>query len=236
MYCSYHTSTIARVQCSSCRRSLCSACDHRIKGYAYCQDCIVHGIETLSRSSNAAAPKGRARFAALLALLPGMGAVYNRQNIKGIVHFVTIVGLFQLAGIRFAAGIFALAGLGFYIYSIVDAYRTAQLIAKGEDPAVDEARFKRSLVKRAPLIGLVLIVSGVLLVIQLARPFAFITFARLLPVVFILVGGWLLTRYFKRPQEQSYEQPAPPYSLVPGRFGERSSQRAEGMPHSTSRR
>jgi hypothetical protein len=162
----------------------------------------------------------------LLALLPGMGAVYNRQNIKGIVHFVTIVGLFQLTGIRVAAAFFALGGLGFYIYSIVDAYRTAQLIAQGEDPAVDEARFKRSLIKRAPLIGVILIVAGLLLVIQIARPFALITFARLLPVAFIILGGYLLTRYFKRPREESYEQglTSPPYSLVPGKFSDRSSE------------
>jgi hypothetical protein len=155
-----------------------------------------------------------------------MGAVYNRQNIKGIVHFVTIVGLFQLTGIRVASAFFALGGLGFYFYSIVDAYRTAQLIAQGEDPAVDEARFKRSLIKRAPLIGVILITAGLLLVIQIARPFPLVTFARLLPVAFIILGGYLLTRYFKRPHEESYEPhpSAPPYSLVPGKFSNRSSE------------
>src|SRR5690242_12344691 len=182
MHCAYHTSSVARVRCSSCSRALCSACDHRIKGHPYCQDCIVLGIESLSRTSYTNTPKRSARLAALFALLPGMGAVFNRQNIKGIIHFVTIVGLFQLTGLRVMTGLFSLAGMGFYIYSIIDAHRTAQLIAQGEDPTVDEARFKRSLIKRAPLIGIMLIVTGLLLVIQIARPFPFITFARLLPV------------------------------------------------------
>src|SRR5258708_3442052 len=200
MYCSYHTASTARVQCSSCSRALCSACDHRIKGYPYCQDCIVLGVEGLSRTYYAPRPRGSARFAALLALLPGMGAVYNRQNIKGIVHFVTIVGLFQLTGIRVASAIFALGGLSFYIYSIVDAYRTAQLIALGEDPAVDEARFKRSLIKRAPLIGVILITAGLLLVIQIARPILPLApLARLCPVDFLILGGYLVTRYVMRP-------------------------------------
>lgn len=237
MYCSYHTSSVARVQCASCSRALCSACDHRIKGYPYCQDCIVRGIETLSRSSYAPKPKGSARLAALFALLPGMGAVYNRQNIKGIVHFATIVGLFELTGIRLASGLFALAGMGFYVFSIFDAYRTAQLIARGEDPAVDEARFKRSLIKRSPLIGLLLVVSGLLFVVQIARPFPFITLARLLPVAFILFGGYLLTRYFKRSRDDSDAQgSAPPYSLVPGNFGGRASERGERYPHTVGRR
>jgi len=244
MYCSYHTASTARVQCSSCSRGLCSACDHRIKGYPYCQDCIVLGVEGLSRNHYAPRQRGSARFAALLALLPGMGAVYNRQNIKGIIHFVAIVGLFRLTGIRVASGIFALGGLSFYVYSIVDAYRTAQLIAQGEDPAVDEARFKRSLIKRAPLIGALLITAGLLLVIQIARPyFPLAAAARFIPVAFIILGGYLLTRYFKRPREESSKESAtsPPYSLVPGDFSSRSSGRggredSTRLPHSAGRR
>jgi hypothetical protein len=40
------------------------------------------------------------------------------------------------------------------------------------------------------------------------------------------LGGYLLTRYFKRSREESYEQhpSVPPYQLVPGRFGDRSEQ------------
>ena len=224
MYCSYHTSTTARAQCSSCARPLCSACDHRIKGFAYCQDCIVLGVEGLSRNYYRGRNKGKARLAALFALLPGMGAVYNRQNIKGVVHFVTIVGLFQLTALRIAPGFFVLSGLAFYLYSIVDAYRTARLIDQGESPAADELRFKRSLINRAPVIGIVLITAGLLLVIQLARPLAFIAFTKLFPVALIIFGGYLLTRYFKRSREESYdEHPSAPYPLVPDRFSRQSS-------------
>jgi hypothetical protein len=198
----------------------------------------VLGVEGLSRNYSNARPRGRARLAALFAVLPGMGAVYNRQNIKAVVHFVSIIGLFELASLKVAAGVFALAGLVFYFYSIIDAYRTAMLIARGESPAVDEERFKRSLIKRAPLIGVVLIVAGLLLVIQIVRPFAFATVARLFPVALIILGGYLLTRYFKRSREESYEQhpSVPPYSLVPGRFGERSSERSGRMSNPAGRR
>lgn len=238
MYCSYHTASAARVQCSSCARPLCHACDHRIKGHPYCQDCIVLGVQGLSRNYNEARPRGRARLAALFALLPGMGAVYNRQNIKAVVHFVSIIGLFQLASLKVAAGVFALGGLVFYLYSIIDAYRTAALIARGESPAVDEERFKRGLIKRAPLIGVMLIGTGLLLVVQILRPFAFVTVARLFPVALIILGGYLLTRYFKRSRDESYEPhtSVPPYSLVPGRFGERSSERSGRASNPAGRR
>ena len=238
MYCAYHTASVARVQCTSCARPLCHACDHRIKGYPYCQDCIVLGVEGLSRSYDNDRPRGRARLAALFAVLPGMGAVYNRQNIKAVVHFVSIIGLFELASLKVAAGVFALAGLAFYLYSIIDAYRTAMLIARGESPAVDEERFKRSLIKRAPLIGVMLIAAGLLFVVQILRPFPFVTLARLLPVALIILGGYLLTRYFKRSREESYEQhpSVPPYSLVPGKFSERSSERSGRMSNPAGRR
>ena len=196
------------------------------------------GVEGLSRNYSNTRPRGRARLAALFAVLPGMGAVYNRQNIKAVVHFVSIIGLFELASLKVAAGVFALAGLVFYFYSIIDAYRTAMLIARGESPAVDEERFKRSLIKRAPLIGVMLIAAGLLLVIQIVKPFAFVTVARLFPVALIILGGYLLTRYFKRSREENFEQhpSVPPYSLVPGRFSERSSERSGRVSNPTGRR
>lgn len=240
MNCSYHTSSAARVQCTSCARGLCPVCDHRIKGYPYCQDCIVMGIESLSRHSyNDRRPKSKARLAALFALLPGMGAVYNRQNVKAIVHFVTIVGLFQLTRLHVVSGIFGLAGFLSYIYSIVDAYRTSESIAQGESPEADEARFKRMLVKRAPMVGGLLIFAGLLLFIGLVRPFSFITFARLFPVALILLGGYLLTTYFKRSREESYSTDYPashPHQLAASSFTEQASERFRRLSRPGDRR
>jgi len=187
------------------------------------------GIESLSRHHyNENRPKSKARLAALFALLPGMGAVFNRQNVKAVVHFVTIIGLFQLTRLRVVSGIFGLAGFLSYIYSIVDAYRTSELIAQGESPAADEERFKRMLVKRAPMVGTVLIFAGLLLVISLVRPFGFISFPRLFPVALILLGGYLLTTYFKRSREESYSTDYSvrhPHQLGSGSFTEQASER-----------
>jgi len=222
MFCSYHTQTAARVQCTSCHRGLCPACDHRIKGYAYCQDCIVMGIESLSqRGHQRGQSKARARVAALCALIPGMGAVYNRQNLKAVVHFVSIVGLFNLPKLHILPGLFALAGLVVYIYSMMDAYRTAERIAQGESAEAGEARFKKQLAKRAPALGVAFIVLGALMVLQILRPFMLISPARLLPVALIILGGFLLTRYFKRSRgdASTTEYNQPPYTF-PGSFSD----------------
>ena len=86
------------------------------------------GIENLSRQYRTNHSKGKARLAALCAVLPGMGAVYNRQNVKAIVHFFAIIGLFQLSDLNIFEALFGMAGVAFYVYSIIDAYRTAKLI------------------------------------------------------------------------------------------------------------
>lgn len=232
MYCSYHSSSVARVQCASCNRALCPACDHRIKGYAYCQDCIVRGVEGLSAYRyQRTGTRSRALTAAILAFVPGMGAVYNRQNVKAVVHFFAVVGLFQLPKLRLVPGLFALAGFASYVYSIIDAHRTAQLIARGESAAEDEERFKRALIRRAPALGVFLIVAGILFVINIIRPVAIFALAKLFPVLLILLGGYLLTRYFKRSHDEvgTEYSPRTPYSLVPGSFGSRASEQVKRL-------
>lgn len=239
MHCSYHTTHPARVNCASCARALCPACDHRVKGHPYCQDCIVRGVENLSRHYQPSnryqageKPRGHSHVAALCALLPGMGAIYNRQNIKAVVHFAAIIGLLQLTHVRVLSAVFALGAVLFYVYSIIDAYRTAQLILAGESPEADEERFKQTLVKRAPVVGVVLIVAGLLLVVQLVRPLSFITYARLLPVALILFGGYLLTRYFKRKRNLDHARDyttRPPYPLIPESVDDQSTNKVRSL-------
>jgi TM2 domain-containing membrane protein YozV len=194
------------------------------------------GIDYLTRSYRAAAqPKSTAWVAGLCAFLfPGLGAIYNRQNVKAVAHFITFVGLFYLSG---SLPVLALAGFGFYLYSIFDAYRTAQRIARGESAEQLEERFKQSLVRRAPAIGLILIVAGLVAVIQIAHPFGLsISVRKLLPVALIFLGGYLLTRYFKRSREGYEPRPsAPPYPLIPGRFPDRTEESARASHRSDYR-
>jgi hypothetical protein len=239
MHCSYHMQSVARVQCSNCHRGLCAACDHRIKGYPYCQDCIVLGIESLSHQPyQRGRSKTRARLAALCALIPGMGAVFNRQNLKAVVHFVSIVGLFNLTKLHIMPGMFSLAGMAVYVYSMMDAYRTADRISQGDSAEADEARFKQTLTKHAPYLGGGLILIGALIVLQTLRPIFFINPARLVPVALIILGGYLLTRYFKRSRgdELPPDYSRPPYTSISGAFGDPSPTNVRPMARFGERR
>jgi hypothetical protein len=154
-------------------------------------------------------------------VLPGLGAVYNRQNVKAVAHFIAVAGLFQFAGLLPFSGLFRLAGLVLYVHSIIDACRTAKMISEGESAAENEARFKRALARRAPAIGLVLVVSGLISIIQIAQPFGLtISLPRLLPVLLVFLGGYLLTRYFKRSRQGDYPADKRP-PLIPARFVDR---------------
>jgi hypothetical protein len=197
------------------------------------------GIESLSRNRHQhGRSKTKARLAALCALIPGMGAVYNRQNLKAVVHFVGIVGLFQLTKLHILPGLFSLAGMAVYIYSMMDAYRTAERIARGESAEADEARFKRRLAKHTPVLGGGLILLGALMVIQILRPFAFVNPARLLPVALIILGGYLLTKYFKRSRGDvpTPDYNHPPYPMMPGSFGDPSHTNVRQMARFGERR
>ena len=72
-------------------------------------------------------------LAAALAVLPGVGHFYLGDNRKGIAYLVGIVGLqffgldFDLTVIGAAIGVpLELGGAGLWLFSIVDAYRTAR--------------------------------------------------------------------------------------------------------------
>src|SRR3981081_2159065 len=102
MYCSYHSKNPAVVQCNQCARSLCPACDHRIRGFPFCQDCIVAGVELLRQESKSYQSPMRYRnsspfIATLLSFVPGLGAAYNGQTAKAIVHFAIFASFFQMA-------------------------------------------------------------------------------------------------------------------------------------------
>lgn len=63
--------------------------------------------------------------AALCGIIPGIGAVYNREYMKAVVHFTIFAGLTIIAE---SVGIFGLAAFAFYVFTIIDAYRSAEAI------------------------------------------------------------------------------------------------------------
>jgi hypothetical protein len=229
MNCVFHPTNAASARCSACERALCSACDHRIKGIPCCQDCIVTGIETLRRNAGA----GRQVFnqsgrqigrpeekspliALLLGLMPGVGAAYNGQNIKALTHFLAVAGLWVLADI-FGMPLEIVLGLGgaaFYIYSIYDAFQSAQRLRRGEDISMEDESLKVFLQQRMNLFGVLLIGVGALAMLNFWIPN---TLQRIWPALLIVAGAYLLWSYYRgRPAQQAKTayRAAPPSAIM----------------------
>src|SRR5688500_6932485 len=139
MNCAYHGQNSAVVQCNGCGKPLCPACDHRIKGFPYCQYCIVEGVDLLrqqNRTSYAPFIKKQTSpfFALLLSFIPGLGAAYNGQTVKGLVHFGLCVGLLQMS-LQTGIAMVVLGSVAVGFYAAFHAWRSARRIHAAPTPA-----------------------------------------------------------------------------------------------------
>ncbi len=84
-------------------------------------------------------------MATLLSFVPGLGAAYNGQTAKAIVHFAIFASFFQMAVLTQGVHFFVLGVLGTWLFAAVDACRTAQLIRAGLTPETEEDVITRRL-------------------------------------------------------------------------------------------
>ena len=150
MNCANHTDVAAAAYCRTCGKPLCANCRHDVRGVIYCEDCIATRFQD-AVPTGAAVPaagfvpagppppmegSGSAALAALLGFIPGVGAMYNGQFVKGLVHvaiFATLVWGADNAG--GGADVFFGFGIAFWVfYMVFDAYKTARARQLGEPP------------------------------------------------------------------------------------------------------
>lgn len=199
MNCAYHSHNGATVSCNGCGKPLCAACDHRIKGFPYCQDCIVLGVDLLrshNQSSNSSYVKAQTSpFAALILsfICPGLGAAYNGQTYKALIYFAVSVGLFQMA-ILSGMPLFVFGVLGMWLYSAVDAWKTARLIRSGAQPDLAEDILVQRFSGNPKLWGILLTVLGATFLLQMFFDLRLIM-RGLLPVFLIGLGLYILRNY-----------------------------------------
>ena len=204
MNCAYHSHNAAVVSCNGCGRPLCPACDHRIKGFPYCQDCIVMGVDLLRQQGRTDhVPFVKKRTSPLIAVLlsmicPGLGAAYNGQTVKALVYFGVFIGLFQMALITGTA-LFVFGFIGMWFFSALDAWRTAQMIRSGLTPDVADDILVKRFSGNPKLWGIVLLVLGVGFVFNRFIDRAFLTRV-ILPVMLIGLGIYVIRGYILKPK------------------------------------
>lgn len=107
--------------------------------------------------------------AMLLGIIPGLGAAYNGQNIKALVHFAVIVGMWQMADVLDLV-FFNVAGVALYFYSIYDARRSALKLRRGEDLSEEDNRLRSFLREHTLVWGAGLVIVGVLSILSVYTP------------------------------------------------------------------
>ncbi len=204
MNCAYHIENRAAVNCNGCGKPLCPACDHRIKGFPYCQDCIVEGVELLrNRSQSPYVPIVKKQTSPLIATIlslfcPGLGAAYNGQTSKALIHFLVFIGLFQMAILSSGTALFVLGFMGMWLYAALDSWRTAQMIRSGVTPDSAEDVLVQRFSGNARVWGIVLTVIGVSFILQTLFDYHQILTRLILPLLLIGMGLHLLRTYLFR--------------------------------------
>jgi hypothetical protein len=205
MNCAYHNHNAATVSCNGCGKTLCPACDHRIKGFPYCQDCIVLGVDLLRQQSQSNhVPFVKKRTSPLVATLlsmicPGLGAAYNGQTIKALVYFAVFVGLFQMAVLTSGTPLFVLGFIGMWFFAALDSWRTAQMIRSGLTPDVADDILVKRFSGNPKLWGIILSVLGVAFLLQRLFNLGFLMRA-LLPMLLIGLGIYILRGFIFKPK------------------------------------
>lgn len=131
MNCAVHTDTPAAAFCRTCGKALCENCKRDVMGAVYCEPCIAARLQGAPAASSQpfvpVAPMHNAPspgIAMLLGFIPGVGAMYNGQFMKAIVHIAIFVLLIMATSS--ISGTFGVL-IGFWvIYMAFESYKTAQ--------------------------------------------------------------------------------------------------------------
>src|SRR5689334_17259969 len=149
MKCAVHPDADAVGYCRNCGKAMCSVCVRPVRDMLYCEDCLANVMGVPGGAASATAGTGvtsaipvnagppvasglgpSPMLAFFLGFLPGLGAFYNEQFGKGIIHLALFLFLF-IIGVDGAVSGGAEAALwiciaALWIYMPIDAYRTAK--------------------------------------------------------------------------------------------------------------
>jgi len=127
MNCAVHTDTPAEAYCRTCGKALCENCKRDVQGAIYCEPCIAARLQSPS-AARVAANTPSPGVAMLLGFIPGVGAMYNGQFIKGFVHvMIFVILIFAASSVHGPMDVLFGLLIPFSIfYMAFDAYKTAE--------------------------------------------------------------------------------------------------------------
>jgi hypothetical protein len=129
MDCVNHSGVTATAFCQNCGKALCANCVRNgAGGQILCEPCWVawQNVPNPFIAPPAGGPNPSA--AAVLGLIPGVGAMYNGQYFKGFIHVVIFV---VIISITTHFGLFGLFIPAWILYQSFEAFHTAKAMRDG---------------------------------------------------------------------------------------------------------
>jgi hypothetical protein len=220
MNCANHTDTPAIAYCRQCGKPLCAACERPVESTIYCQE---HAPMAAPFAPAAAAPAYTSSpytapaepimtqpayvdsgaspgLAFLLGLIPGVGAIYNGQYVKGLIHVVVLGVLISIVSSEASGGfepLFAMLIGVWVFYMAFEAYHTAKRRQLGE--RVDEFSSIFPLRGRSsnfPVGPLALIALGLIFLLNTMGWINMAQMIRYWPIALIALGLYMLYERF----------------------------------------
>lgn len=211
MNCLNHPEAPAIAYCRACGKALCEGCRRVFDGTIYCEEHVPApapaaagpppgtGYSPYTAPTPPPIPDVGASpgIAFLLGLIPGVGAIYNGQYVKGLVHVVILGILISIVNSGDAGGglepLFGMMIGVWVFYMAFEAYHTAKKRLAGQP--VDEFSSLVSLHghgSRFPVAPAVLIAVGLLFLLNNMEIIRFSQFIRYWPIALIGLGVYML--------------------------------------------
>lgn len=216
MNCANHPEVAAVAYCRTCGKPLCEACQRPAQGTVFCEEHAIVAQSSASAYSPYTTPytagpqTASPRFAFLLGLIPGVGAIYNGQYAKGIVHVIVLGLLISILNAGAAGGFEPLIGFLiplWFFYMAFEAYHTADKRQRGlpvdEFSSVFPMQARRT---RLPLGPVLLILVGVFFLLNTLEIVRLYQLVRWWPLFLIFLGAYLLYARTSRPSEAELRQ------------------------------
>ena len=194
MKCAVHAEVDATGYCRNCGKALCPACTRHVQGVLYCETCLAGLVSAPSPQASADHHPG---VALGLGFIPGLGAVYNGEYVKALIHVLVFAGLIAAEGADIPGSQHAFLGLAiacFYFYMPIEAYRTAKARQAGQLEAGPLAAGNG----RRPVGAIILIALGVLLLMENFGLFHWEWLGKAWPAGLVVLGVWILIERLKK--------------------------------------
>jgi hypothetical protein len=153
MNCANHPDRERVAFCQNCGKPLCQECTRAVGSAVFCEPCLAAKLAGVNNPPDSPYPPSGGTYAntgnesgvnytisgavppppspdapnpslaALLGFIPGVGAMYNGQYAKGVVHLIVFAILVSLSSEN---GIFGLFVAGWLCYQVIEAHQTAR--------------------------------------------------------------------------------------------------------------